>query len=206
MTTGTFLRGLTHMGDVQQAAGRAGEPPAVEASGALETLGLRLGRLKTGTTARVDKRTVDFDRVEVQPSDPDAPPFSFLANRLDPPRPLLPAWLTHTNDRTHAIIRENLGRSAMYAGRIQAVGPRYCPSIEDKVVRFPDRERHSVFLEQEGWETQELYVQGMSTSMPEDVQIAFLRTLPGLEEVEVMRPGYAVEYDFVLPNQLLPTL
>ncbi|MBW3625523.1 MAG: tRNA uridine-5-carboxymethylaminomethyl(34) synthesis enzyme MnmG [Armatimonadetes bacterium] len=206
MTTGTFLRGLTHMGEVQQSAGRAGEAPSVEASQSLENLGIRLGRLKTGTTARIDKKTVDFSKVETQESEPDVPPFSFLNDRVETPRPLLPAWLTHTNDETHQIIRGNLGRSAMYGGRIQGVGPRYCPSIEDKVVRFPEKDRHSVFLEQEGWDTVEMYVQGMSTSLPEEVQIAFLRTLPGLEEVEVMRPGYAVEYDFVPPDQLLPTL
>ncbi|HEY3285248.1 MAG TPA: tRNA uridine-5-carboxymethylaminomethyl(34) synthesis enzyme MnmG [Armatimonadota bacterium] len=206
ITTGTFLRGLVHMGEMQVRAGRAGEAASMEPSEGLRSLGFELGRLKTGTTARIHSRSVDFDRLEVQPSDPEVPPFSFLHERVAAPRPLLPAWLTYTTEATHQIIRENLHRSAMYAGRIEAVGPRYCPSIEDKVVKFPHHERHGLFLEQEGWDTAELYVQGMSTSLPEEVQIQFLRTIPGLEEAEVMRPGYAVEYDFVPPSQLLPTL
>lgn len=206
LTTGTFLRGLIHLGEVQWQAGRAGEAPSIEPAKTLEALGFQLVRLKTGTTARVDKKTVDFSKVEEQPAEPDAPPFSFMHDRVEAPRPLLPAWITYTNERTHEIIRRNLHRSAMYGGRIQGVGPRYCPSIEDKIVKFPDRNRHSVFLEQEGWDTVELYVQGMSTSLPEEVQIEFLRTLPGLEEVEIMRPGYAIEYDAILPHQLKPSL
>jgi len=206
ITSGTFLNGLIHIGEKQIRAGRAGEPPSVGLSESLRQLGFRLGRFKTGTTARVAKESVDFSRVQVVPSDPDAPPFSFVHDRLNPPRELLPCWQTRTTEQTHRIIRENLHRSALYGGRITGIGPRYCPSIEDKIVRFPDKEAHPVFLEQEGWETNELYVQGMSTSLPEEVQLAFLRTLPGLEEVVMLRPGYAVEYDMVYPDQLKPTL
>lgn len=206
ITSGTFLNGLIHIGEKQIRAGRAGEPPSVGLSESLRQLGFRLGRFKTGTTARVAKESVDFSRTQVVPSDVDAPPFSFVHDRLHPPRALLPCWQTRTTEETHRIIRENLHRSALYGGRITGVGPRYCPSIEDKIVRFPDKESHPVFLEQEGWDTNELYVQGMSTSLPEEVQLAFLRTLPGLEEVVMIRPGYAVEYDMVYPDQLKPTL
>lgn len=206
ITSGTFLNGLIHIGEKQIRAGRAGEPPAVGLSESLRKLGFRLGRFKTGTTARIAKESVDFSRVQVLPSDADAPPFSFVHDRLNPPRELLPCWQTRTTEETHRIIRENLHRSALYGGRITGIGPRYCPSIEDKIVRFPDKDSHPVFLEQEGWDTNELYVQGMSTSLPEDVQLAFLRTLPGLEEVVMIRPGYAVEYDMVYPDQLKPTL
>lgn len=205
ITSGTFLNGLIHVGEKQVRAGRAGEPPSVGLSESLRRLGLRLGRFKTGTTARVAKESVDLSRTQVVPSDP-TPPFSFLHDRLNPPRELLPCWQTRTTEETHRIIRENLHRSALYGGRITGIGPRYCPSIEDKIVRFPDKESHPVFLEQEGWDTNELYVQGMSTSLPEEVQLAFLRTLPGLEEVVMIRPGYAVEYDMVYPDQLKPTL
>jgi tRNA uridine 5-carboxymethylaminomethyl modification enzyme len=206
ITSGTFLNGLIHIGEKQIRAGRAGEPPSVGLSESLSKLGFRLGRFKTGTTARVAKESVDFSRVQVVPSDPNAPPFSFMHDRLHPPRELLPCWQTRTTEQTHRIIRENLHRSALYGGRITGIGPRYCPSIEDKIVRFPDKESHPVFLEQEGWDTNELYVQGMSTSLPEEVQLAFLSTLPGLEEVAMLRPGYAVEYDMVYPDQLKPTL
>lgn len=206
ITSGTFLNGLIHIGEKQIRAGRAGEPPAVGLSESLRRLGFRLGRFKTGTTARIAKESVDFSRTQVVPSDADAPPFSFVHDGLNPPRELLPCWQTRTTEQTHRIIRENLHRSALYGGRITGIGPRYCPSIEDKIVRFPDKESHPVFLEQEGWETNELYVQGMSTSLPEEVQLAFLRTLPGLEEVVMIRPGYAVEYDMVYPDQLKPTL
>ncbi|MGQ9524729.1 MAG: tRNA uridine-5-carboxymethylaminomethyl(34) synthesis enzyme MnmG [Armatimonadota bacterium] len=206
MTTGTFLRGVVHVGERRYPAGRAGEAPAEKASDSLRALGFALIRLKTGTTARVDARTVDFQRMQVQPSDESPRPFSFMHDRHPVDRPLLPAWVTHTTPETHGIIRRNLERSAMYGGRIQGVGPRYCPSIEDKIVKFPHRERHTVFLEQEGWETHELYVQGMSTSLPEEVQDEFLRTLPGLENVDVMRYGYAIEYDAIVPTQLYPWL
>ena len=205
LTTGTFLNGLMHCGDTQTPGGRHGEARSVGLSGALARLGFRMGRFKTGTTPRIDRRTVDFDATLSVPSE-DCPPFSFLNERLDSPRPLLPCWQTHTNTSTHAIIRDNLHRSAMYGGHITGIGPRYCPSIEDKVVRFADKDSHPVFLEQETWDGDSLYVQGMSTSLPADVQIAFLRTLPGLERVEMLRPGYAVEYDMVFPDQLRASL
>jgi tRNA uridine 5-carboxymethylaminomethyl modification enzyme len=205
ITTGTFLRGLLHIGSVKIPAGRAGEFPSISLSDRLRELGFPTMRLKTGTTPRVDKRSVDFSRTEVQPSDDDAPPFSYLNTEVGIPG-LLPSWLTHTNERTRSIIQANLHRSAMYGGHIEGRGPRYCPSIEDKVVKFADKERHQVFLEQEGWDTDELYVQGMSTSMPEDVQLAFLKTIPGLEECSITRAGYAVEYDAVPPTELRHTL
>jgi tRNA uridine 5-carboxymethylaminomethyl modification enzyme len=223
VTTGTFLRGLIHIGETSFPAGRADEPPATVLSDSLLRAGFELGRLKTGTTARMDKRTIDFSRVQVQHSDPEPLAFSFMSlgrdlksrpNGRDSAfriphsafRSLLPCWLTYTNERTHEIIRANLARSAMYGGRIKGIGPRYCPSIEDKIVRFPDKARHQVFLEQEGWDTDSIYVQGMSTSMPEEVQRAFLATIPGLEEAEMLRPGYAIEYDFAPPTQLWPSL
>ncbi len=205
VTTGTFLNGLMHCGEQQTVGGRLGEDRSVGLSLALRQLGFRMGRFKTGTTPRIHKDSVDFGALEEHPSE-DCPPFSFLNDRLVVERPLLPCWQTHTNARTHAIIRENLHRSAMYGGRIEGIGPRYCPSIEDKVVRFADKEAHPVFLEQETWEGPSLYVQGMSTSLPAEVQLKFLKTLPGLEHVEMIRPGYAVEYDMVFPDQLLPTL
>jgi tRNA uridine 5-carboxymethylaminomethyl modification enzyme len=205
VTTGTFLRGLIHIGETSYPAGRAGEFPAEKLSDSLRDLGFELGRLKTGTTARVDKASIDFSKTEEQPSDPEPRAFSFMSLR-EKRDGLLPCWLTYTNERTHEVIRRNLSRSAMYGGRIEGIGPRYCPSIEDKVVKFPEKERHQVFLEQEGWDTNEIYVQGMSTSLPEEVQLEFLRTIPGLEEVRMFRPGYAIEYDFVPPTQLKPTL
>jgi tRNA uridine 5-carboxymethylaminomethyl modification enzyme len=205
VTTGTFLNGLMHCGEDQTHGGRVGEARSVGLSAALARLGFRLGRFKTGTTPRIDARTVEFDATLSVPSE-DCPPFSFLNDRLRTPYPLLPCWQTHTHAGTHDIIRENLHRSAMYGGRIHGIGPRYCPSIEDKVVRFADKDSHPVFLEQETWQGPSLYVQGMSTSLPADVQIQFLRTLPGLEHVEMLRPGYAVEYDMVFPDQLHATL
>jgi len=205
LTTGTFLNGLCHIGEHKVQAARFGDPPTVGLTAALQQLGFRIGRFKTGTTPRIDKKSVDLSRLTEVPSDP-CPPFSSLHDELNPPHPLLPCWQTFTNERTHTIIRENLHRSAMYGGHIVGIGPRYCPSIEDKIVRFPDKERHPVFLEQEYWHQDDLYVQGMSTSLPEEVQLAFLRTLPGLEEVVMIRPGYAVEYDMVYPDQLYPTL
>ena len=205
ITTGTFLNGLMHCGETQTDGGRHGEARSVGLSAALTALGFRMGRFKTGTTPRINRHTVDFNETTVQESE-DCPPFSFLNDRLNPPRPLLSCWQTHTNTRTHDVIRENLGRSAMYGGRIVGIGPRYCPSIEDKVVRFADKDAHPVFLEQETWGGPSLYVQGMSTSLPADVQIEFLRTLPGLANVEMLRPGYAVEYDMIFPEQLHATL
>src|SRR5437773_8349435 len=160
-----------------------------------------MGRFKTGTTPRIDKRSIDFERVTAIESE-DCPPFSFINRALNPPRPLLPCWSTHTTVETHAVIRANLHLSAMYGGHIKGIGPRYCPSIEDKVVRFAEKESHPVFLEQEEWDSDWMYVQGMSTSLPEDVQIAFLRTLPALENARMLRPGYAVEYDMAFPDQL----
>jgi tRNA uridine 5-carboxymethylaminomethyl modification enzyme len=205
ITTGTFLNGLIHIGETQYSAGRAGEFAAGKLSDSLRTIGFELGRLKTGTTPRIDKKTIDFTKCEVQEAEPEVGPFSFVSDKI-PPRALLPCWLTYTTDATKQIILANLSRSAMYGGRISGVGPRYCPSIEDKIVKFPDKPRHQVFLEQEGWDTDEIYVQGMSTSLPENVQLEFLRSIPGLEEVRMIRPGYAIEYDFVPPTQLRPTL
>ncbi len=205
ITTGTFLNGLCHIGAHKIRAARFGDQPSVRLTESLRQLGFRIGRFKTGTTPRIDKKSVDLSHLTEVPSEP-CPPFSYLHDALNPPRSLLPCWQTYTNERTHAIIRANLHLSAMYGGRITGVGPRYCPSIEDKIVRFPDKDRHPVFLEQEYWDADDLYVQGMSTSLPEEAQLAFLRTLPGLEEVVMLRPGYAVEYDMVYPDQLYPTL
>jgi tRNA uridine 5-carboxymethylaminomethyl modification enzyme len=205
ITTGTFLNGLMHCGETKTPGGRFGEQRSVGLSAALQTLGFRMGRFKTGTTPRINRQTVDFAHTLEFPSE-DCPPFSFMNAELNPPRPLLPCWQTHTNTRTHDVIRANLHRSAMYSGQIEGIGPRYCPSIEDKVVRFADKDAHPVFLEQETWDGDSLYVQGMSTSLPADVQLEFLRTLPGLEQVEMLRAGYAVEYDMVFPDQLHATL
>ena len=205
ITTGTFLNGLMHCGESQTHGGRHGEARSVGLSAALSRLNFRMGRFKTGTTPRINRHTVDFDATETQPSE-DCPPFSFLNDTLNVGRPLLPCWQLHTNTRTHDIIRANLDKSAMYSGKIVGIGPRYCPSIEDKVVRFAEKDSHPVFLEQETWDGPSLYVQGMSTSLPADVQIEFLRSLPGLSRVEMLRPGYAVEYDMVFPDQLQATL
>lgn len=205
ITTGTFLNGLCHIGEQKIRAARFGDQPSVGLTESLRQLGFRIGRFKTGTTPRIDKKSVDLSTLQEVPSEP-CPPFSYLHDALNPPRPLLPCWQTATNERTHAVIRANLHRSAMYGGHITGIGPRYCPSIEDKIVRFPDKDHHPVFLEQEYWDRDELYVQGMSTSLPAEVQLEFLRTLPGLEEVVMIRPGYAVEYDMVYPDQLYPTL
>ena len=205
ITTGTFLKGLIHIGETQFSAGRAGEFSAEKLSASLRALGFELGRLKTGTTPRIDKTSIDLSKCEIQESEPDAGPFSFMSGKIEREN-LLPCWLTYTSDRTKEVILTNLERSAMYGGRISGVGPRYCPSIEDKMVKFPDKARHQVFLEQEGWDTDEIYVQGMSTSLPEEVQIEFLRTIPGLEDVRMIRPGYAIEYDFAPPTQLQASL
>ena len=204
LTTGTFMRGLIHVGLVHYSGGRAGEPPSEGLSDHLRSLGFRVGRLKTGTPARLAKSSIDFSRLEAQHGDPEPRPFSADTARID--RPQLPCHITHTNARTHELIRGGLDRSPLYSGVIEGVGPRYCPSIEDKVVRFPEKESHQVFLEPEGYQSGEIYPNGVSTSLPLDVQLAFLRTLPGLEAVEIMRPGYAIEYDYVDPIQLLPTL
>ena len=208
VTTGTFLNGKIHIGLKSMPAGRIGEPPAVGLSDSLRKLGLELIRLKTGTTPRLDRRTIDFAQMIIQPGDEPPPFFSFIWE-YEEEKPILeqiPCYLTRTNGQTHKIIKANLDRSPLYAGRIEGIGPRYCPSIEDKVVRFAHKNSHQVFIEPEGRNTLEMYTQGMNTSLPEDVQLAMLRTMAGLEKVEIIRPGYAVEYDAVIPSQLKHTL
>ncbi len=204
ITTGTFLKGLIHIGLVHYPSGRAGEFPSNALSDSLRELGFELGRLKTGTPARLNGRTIDFTKMKIQPGDDPAPFFSLYEKYH--PLPQMPCYLTYTNIETHKIIRNNLGRSPLYAGVIHGVGPRYCPSIEDKVVRFADRDRHQVFLEPEGLDTEEYYANGLSTSLPFDVQTELYRTIPGLEEVEIMRPAYAIEYDFAPPTQIQHSL
>jgi tRNA uridine 5-carboxymethylaminomethyl modification enzyme len=205
LTTGTFLSGLIHVGLQSYEAGRAGDPPAKRLGAALRERQLPVGRLKTGTPPRLDGRTIAFDRLVVQPGDDPEPVFSFLGARSMHPEQR-PCWITHTTARTHELIRGALDRSPLYAGVIQGVGPRYCPSIEDKVVRFASRESHQVFLEPEGLTTHEIYPNGVSTSLPFDVQIAMVRSLPGCERAHVLRPGYAIEYDYVDPRALHATL
>ncbi len=204
LTTGTFLQAIMHTGEAKTPGGRAGEGTTAGISGALVRLGFRLDRFKTGTPPRINARTIDFDEVELQPGDEPPQPFSFLTRELNVAQ--LPCWITYTNDKVHALIRENLHRAPMYSGQITSSGPRYCPSIEDKVVRFADKERHQLFLEPEGRNTAEVYVNGVSTSLPRDVQDAMFRHIPGLRGAQIMRYGYAVEYDFCPPDQLKPTL
>ena len=204
LTTGTFMRGLIHVGLHHYPGGRAGEPPSEGLSDHLRALGFRVGRLKTGTPARLDARSIDFNRLEPQYGDTPPRPFSFLTDEIAGRQ--VPCHITWTNGRTHELIRGGLDRSPLYSGIIEGVGPRYCPSIEDKVVRFPEKEKHQIFLEPEGLESMEIYPNGVSTSLPPDVQLAFLRTIEGLEQVEIMRPGYAIEYDYVDPIQLTPAL
>ncbi|WP_305045498.1 tRNA uridine-5-carboxymethylaminomethyl(34) synthesis enzyme MnmG [Geoalkalibacter sp.] len=204
LTTGTFLKGLVHVGLSSFPSGRAGEPPAEGISDQLRALGLRVGRLKTGTPSRLDAHTIDFSRLEEQPGDTPPRPFSFLTQAITTPQ--VPCHITYTNERTHEVIRSGLHRSPLYTGKISGVGARYCPSVEDKVMRFPEKDRHQVFLEPEGLQTREIYPNGVSSSLPPDVQLAFLRTIAGLERVEIMRPGYAIEYDYFPPTQLRPTL
>ena len=204
LTTGTFLRGLIHRGEEKTPAGRHGEAPANGLSERLLALELRLGRLKTGTPARLDGRSIDWASLEMQPGDDTPVPFSFLTGQIDTPQ--ISCGVTTTTEATHAIIRANLHRAPMYSGQIEGVGPRYCPSIEDKVVRFAGRDAHQIFLEPEGLDDDTVYPNGVSTSLPAEVQEAFLRTIPGLEKVAIRRFGYAIEYDYVDPRELFPTL
>ncbi|HEY6292800.1 MAG TPA: tRNA uridine-5-carboxymethylaminomethyl(34) synthesis enzyme MnmG [Terriglobia bacterium] len=204
ITTGTFLNGLIHCGEQSYAAGRSGEPPSLMLGEALRRLGFEIGRLKTGTPPRLDARTLDFSRFQVQPGDPIPTPFSFRTRAITQPQAV--CWITYTNAETHRVLRENLQRSPLYSGQIKSLGPRYCPSIEDKVVKFPDKAQHQIFLEPEGLDTNEIYVNGMSTSMPIDVQWAMVRSIPGLEQADMIRPGYAIEYDMVQPTELNPWL
>ncbi len=204
LTTGTFLRGLIHIGDRKIPAGRIGEDPSVGLSATLAQAGLKLARLKTGTPARLDGRTIDWSSLERQKADDEPTPFSFLTDRITNPQ--IECGITRTTDRTHALIRANIHRSAMYSGQIEGVGPRYCPSIEDKIMRFGDRDGHQIFLEPEGLDDNTVYPNGISTSLPEDIQGGFIRTIPGLERVRILQTGYAIEYDHVDPRELHPTL
>jgi len=204
VTTGTFLKGLIHIGFENFHAGRAGEFPSESLSDSLREIGLKIGRLKTGTPPRLDAKTIDFTKTEPQWGDESPDHFSYSTEKITNPQ--LPCYMTYTNAETHKIILSSLDRSPLYCGRIKGIGPRYCPSIEDKVVRFSHRERHQVFLEPEGLETKEYYANGISTSLPYDVQVKFVRTISGLEEAEIMRPGYAIEYDYVYPTQLKHSL
>ncbi|MBM9548206.1 tRNA uridine-5-carboxymethylaminomethyl(34) synthesis enzyme MnmG [Leptospira sp. 201903074] len=204
LTTGTFLSSVIHIGTYQKESGRIGEPTTKGLSHTLARFELRLGRLKTGTPARVHKNSINFEGLDVQEGDENPRPFSFATTKID--RKQIPCYITYTNDTTHELIKQNLEFSPMYSGQIKSIGPRYCPSIEDKVVRFAERDRHQIFIEPEGYETNEMYLNGVSTSLPEEVQWKFLRSIRGLEEVELMRPGYAIEYDYVDPTELNPTL
>ncbi|MCU0707403.1 MAG: tRNA uridine-5-carboxymethylaminomethyl(34) synthesis enzyme MnmG [Pirellula sp.] len=204
LTTGTFLQAVMHTGEAKTPGGRAGEGTTSGISHALHRLGFRIDRFKTGTPARLNGRTIDYSKTEMQPGDDSPQAFSFMTDAL--PEPQVPCWITYTNEEVHALIRANLHRAPMYTGQIQSSGPRYCPSIEDKVVRFADKDRHQLFLEPEGRNTQEVYVNGISTSLPRDVQDQMFRMIPGLERAQIMRYGYAVEYDYCPPDQLTPWL
>ncbi|TGL62918.1 tRNA uridine-5-carboxymethylaminomethyl(34) synthesis enzyme MnmG [Leptospira sarikeiensis] len=204
LTTGTFLSSIVHIGTYQKENGRFGEPTVKGLSHSLAKYNLKLGRLKTGTPPRIHKNSVNLSVMSLQEGDPDPSPFSFSTSKIT--RRQIPCYITYTNDKTHKLIGENIHLSPMYSGQIKSTGPRYCPSIEDKVVRFADRERHQVFLEPEGYDTQEIYLNGVSTSLPEEVQWKLVRSIVGLEEAEILRPGYAIEYDYVDPTELKPTL
>ncbi|WP_103664288.1 tRNA uridine-5-carboxymethylaminomethyl(34) synthesis enzyme MnmG [Gracilimonas amylolytica] len=206
LTSGTFLNGLIHIGETQFGGGRSGERASVGISAALEDLGFEVGRLKTGTPPRIDGRTVDYSKLEVQYGDEDPSGFSFLTESLPSLDEQLTCWIGYTNDNVHDVLRTGFDRSPMFNGRIKSIGPRYCPSIEDKIDRFADKDRHQLFLEPEGWNTYEMYLNGFSTSLPEDVQYQALRTIPGFEDVIMIRPGYAIEYDYFPPHQIRRSL
>jgi tRNA uridine 5-carboxymethylaminomethyl modification enzyme len=204
VTTGTFLNGLAHIGEQKNACGRSGEAPSNTLGLQLRTLGLQWTRLKTGTPPRLDGRSIDWSRFEKQPGDPVPTPFSFLTGKID--RPQIHCHLAYTTDETHKILSDSITRSPLYSGQIEGIGPRYCPSIEDKIVKFPEKRRHQIFLEPEGLDTHEIYVNGMSTSMPTDVQVAMVASIPGLESADMIRPGYAIEYDAIDPRELTRAL
>ena len=204
ITTGTFLNGLIHIGEKRITAGRAGEPASIELADALKAFGIEMGRMKTGTTPRLDARSIDYSKLQRQDSDEDFVPFSLRTKEIT--QELIPCHITFTNEETHKVIVDHMHLSPLYSGVITGIGPRYCPSIEDKVVKFRDKNSHQIFLEPEGYDTHEVYPNGISTSLPVHVQEAFLKTIPGLENVRIMNPGYAIEYDFVQPTELHPTL
>ncbi len=204
LTTGTFLQAIMHTGEAKTPGGRAGEGTTIGISNALGRLGFQIERFKTGTPARLNGRTIDYSQTQLQPGDENPQPFSFLHERIEGEQ--MPCWITHTNDAVHELIRANLHRAPMYSGQIQSTGPRYCPSIEDKVVRFADKQSHQLFLEPEGRNTLEVYVNGISTSLPRDVQDQMFKMIPGLQNAKIMRYGYAVEYDYCPPDQLTPWL
>ena len=204
VTTGTFLNGLAHIGEQKNACGRSGEAPSNTLGAQLRTLGLQWTRLKTGTPPRLDGRSIDWSRFEKQPGDPVPIPFSFLTDKID--RPQIHCHLAYTTDATHKILSDSIARSPLYSGQIEGIGPRYCPSIEDKILKFPEKRRHQIFLEPEGLDTHEIYVNGMSTSMPTDVQVAMVASIPGLESADMIRPGYAIEYDAIDPRELTRAL